>query len=240
MVNLWTEFYTATGVLKKSGWAKYAPLTNHDLDTPYSSTDVELIAQKLGVERVIFEHRERTGAPNSGTLYVPTRGEELILQCLFRVTGTQSEEVRKTAINIQWEELSVPTMHPLLCLEGKVACLFTHLQAGRQDEKHVRLSVLNLNARLKERMLLGDEMRCEKILTRVINLLVKRESFRLFHEFEIQLEDSIPMKEMEVSSLPKIQGFMKTEWPRRKARLDQDRETFIRNTPLGPSPGIGI
>lgn len=239
-VNLWTEYFTATGVLKKSDWAKYAPLTSHDLDTLNSSSDVEQIAQKMGVERVIFEHKERTVAPNSGTLYVPIHGEELILQCLFRVTGTEPEEVRKTAIKIQWEGLSIPTMHPLLCLEGKVACLCTHPQAGRQDEKHVRLSILNLNAHLKERLLQGDEMRCKKILTRVIDLLGKRESLRLFCEHDIQLEDSIPMNEMESSSLPKMQAFITNEWSRRSLRLKQDRETFIRNSPPGPSRGIGI
>ena len=89
---------------------------------------------------------------------------ELEINCLSNVIGISTPELKSTVQEFSTDESSCLVMHPLLCIESKAHNLAYLPQEGRQDEKHLRLSIGNLHS-----YLLGfdDAAFCEEIVGRI-------------------------------------------------------------------------
>ncbi len=70
---------------------------------------------------------------------------EIDIDVLHSVNGPNPVEVLQTAVQLRYHDIALRVLHPVLCIESKMVNLLTLDQhvAGRQDEKHLRLSIAN-------------------------------------------------------------------------------------------------
>jgi len=226
-VNLWAEHYRQR--LPRTELDSFAPLASRDLDLLGGSVDVERAGRALQVDFLAVRPRERTDSPHTGTLHLPVAGrDELTVQFIHTPVGANPAEVRKTARPLAWHGCIVPVMHPLLCLESKVACLCRLAQEGRQDEKHARLCLVLVREFIAERLTPENERELREIIARVLDLAGDERGLCVWHEHGIRVEESLPISAMRetAGALPKIAGFLENEWPRREMALAELRASF--------------
>lgn len=225
-VNLWIEYFTKHKFIDKSEWEHLAPLISKDLDLLNSGAEAKLIAERLGVKIETYAHSSRQISPNSGTLFIPTSNGELMVHCLFRTTGTDPKEIIGTAKNYEDSGVVIPLMHPLLCLEGKIQCYFTHPQETRQDLKHVKLSILALRAIIQDHVQKDEAEPTRSVLDRLLKLFQSKHYDELC-KVGVDLVDAIPIKILEESNNPKLKGFALNEFPRLKKKLDERKALVL-------------
>ena len=227
-VNLWAQHFRARGRLPDAAWAAFEPFASRDLDLLGGSVDAAQAAAALAVEAVFFEPHGRAAPPNSGTLYVPLRGGELIVQFLHSPFGAQREEIRRSARQLDWRGRALPVMHPILCLEAKIECLFGLDQTGRQDRKHVELAMLCGQEFIRD--LLGERRERDVLaaIERIVQIALSEGGLRLAAEEALLVESAIPSPELvaHATALPKIAGFLDRRWPQLEAKIATRREHY--------------
>lgn len=229
-VNLWSEHYRDRGGIPAAKWADLEPFASRDLDLLGGRLDAAAAADALQVEVVLFEPRPRSTAPNSGTLYVPLSGDELIVQFLHTPFGARREEVRATARQLEWRGKHLPVMHPILCLEAKTECFYGLDQAGRQDLKHVRLSIACVHEMIRDYIEAAAEKQVLTIVERVAALASAEYGIRLQLENGVAVEEAIPWDDIAAAAprLPKLAAFVEKRWPQLKTRIRSREEAYAR------------
>ena len=231
-VNLWSENYRTTG----AEWEELQPFASHDLDCLGGSVDAKDAARSLGVEAEFYDPFSRIPIPNSGSLNVPLGDRQLLIHFLHTIIGANREEVRRTARMLPWQGRQLPVMHPLLCLESKLECVFSLNQSGRQDLKHVKLA--RLATREFYRELVGLNL-VRDVLTgceRIAWLAQAEYGLRAWMLHDIHCESAIPIDTIQAAAehQPKFAAFLERRWPRFLAELARDRaryrEIFARPT----------
>ena len=96
-------------------------------------------------------------------------------------------------------------MHPILCVQSKAYNLANLDQADRKDEKHLRLSLANLNFYLKQ----GDEgedvSACKQIAQRVQELAFSGQGIWIHRNFKINFLDALPVAFWSKNQNPELQ-----------------------------------
>ena len=223
-VNLWSEkFRTAS-----AEWTELQPFASHDLDCLGGSIDAAEAARALGVEAEFYDPFSRTAIPNSGSLNVPLGDRQLLVHFLHTVIGANRDEVRRTARMLPWQGRQLPVMHPLLCLESKLDCLFSLDQSRRQDLKHVKLARLATHEFFRERV---EENLVKDVLTaceRIAWLAMGEYGLRAWMQHHIECDRAIPIDAIKAASAhqPKFANFLERRWPRFLEELARDRERY--------------
>jgi hypothetical protein len=227
-VNLWSQHYQSIGEVAPTDWAALQPFASRDLDLLGGRLEASAAAEALHIEAVLFEPGPRNVAPNAATLYVPLQGDELVVQFLHTPFGARREEIRATARTIPLGDSALSVMHPVLCLESKIECLFGLNQAGRQDLKHIRLSALCVRELLRESVQREGARQLLTSLERLAGVASEEHGIRLHLEHGISLEDIIPWTPVRaaIGSSPKIAAFLDRRWPQLEARIKSRRERY--------------
>lgn len=150
-VNLWARHYEED----LPGWLELRPYTSRDLDYHGGLADARLAMKVLRARGRLNSASEPS--PNAGVLTVRlSDGRELVVDILTGVFGVSATEVERTAVELSGTRslsgLTLRVIHPLLLLEAKAAALRGLSQAGRQDEKHLKILVLVLGKWLREQL----------------------------------------------------------------------------------------
>ena len=223
-VNLWSENYRTTS----DEWIELLPFASHDLDFLGGSIDARHAARFLGVEAEFYDPFSRVPIPNSGSLMVPLGDRELLIHFLHSIIGASREEIHRTARKLPWHGRELPVMHPLLCLESKLNCLFSVDQRARQDLKHVKLSRLATREFFRELVrlnLVRDVLTgCERIAW----LTQGEYGLRAWLQHGIECERAIPIDTIQTAAehQPKLANFLERRWPRFLEELARDRESY--------------
>ena len=223
-VNLWSEKYRTTSV----EWEELQPFASHDLDCLGGSVDARRAAHSLGVEAEFYDPFSRIPIPNSGSLTVPLGDRDLLIHFLHTIIGANRDEVRRTARMLPWHGRELPVMHPLLCLESKLDCLFSLNQSGRQDLKHVKLARLMTRDFFRERV---EQNLVRDVLTgceRIAWLAMSEYGLRAWMQHAIECERAIPIDAIQAAAehQPKLANFLARRWPRFQEELARDRERY--------------
>ncbi len=223
-LNLWSEKYRTTS----AEWVELQPFASHDLDCLGGSIDARRAASSLGVEAEFYDPFSRVPIPNSGSLTVPIGDRELLIHFLHSIVGANRDEVRRTARMLPWQGRELPVMHPLLCLESKLSCLFGLDQRGRQDLKHVKLARLATHDFFRDRV---EENLVRDVLTgceRLAWLAQGEYGLRAWLLHGIECERAIPIETIQAaaSQQPKFASFLERRWPRFLEALVRDREEY--------------
>ncbi len=137
-VNLWSERYQRSD---EAPWQDLQPFTSLDVDLLGNQADVKAIARHL--QGRIELPGDPAHTPNLARIHC---GEpEIDIDVLHSVNGLNPAEALQTAVQLQYHDIALRVLHPVLCIESKTVNLLTLDQqvAGRQDEKHLRLSIAN-------------------------------------------------------------------------------------------------
>jgi hypothetical protein len=227
-VNLWSEHYSKSSDLPRSEWQHFEPFSSGDLDCLGDSMDARDAGDALGVEAELYPPFSRTPVPNSGSLVVPLDHGDLLIHFIHTPYGANPDEVRRTALALPiGKEKPLPVMHPVLCLETKIACLFGLDQRSRQDLKHVHLSCLIFHEFIRERLQMGAVKDVLLAAERVGRLACTQNGVNLWHEHSIGCESFLPINiiRQAANTEPKLALFTSLRWP--------IVETKIRGSPPG-------
>ena len=138
-INLWSELCQKN----EEPWASLRPFTSRDLDALGSASALLECARQTGGQALFPEPGQKT--VNTGKLTVLIDGQPVDADFLSEVKGLNNQEIRQTARQILWQELSLRLLHPILCVESKTINLMRIQQEPeeRQDRKHLLLALAN-------------------------------------------------------------------------------------------------
>jgi len=229
-VNLWSRHYSQQSDMPHFEWQRFEPFSSRDLDCLGDSMDARDAGQAFGVEVQLYSPFGRTAGPNSGTMEIPLPQGDLLIHFLHTPYGANPDEVKRTARLHQIEyQKPLRVMHPLLCLETKVACLFGLDQSGRQDLKHVNLSCLIFREYVRERLQLGATKDVLLAAERIGRLACDRMGLKLWHEHSLACESFFPMDVIrQAADLdPKLASFTSLRWPIIETKIRDRRNRFL-------------
>ena len=236
--NLWAEHYQARAIFPEQVWRALMPFTSTDLDLFGGSMEADRAGQAFGVKTRLYNPFDRLPAPNSGTLSIPmSEGEaispatsELMIHFLHRVHGLNSDDVRSSALLLEYSGVAIPVLHPLLCLEAKVSNLHDFDQGNppRQDLKHARMCALAVRAYTAERLAAGHVREGLDTFERIMRLAGHQSGLVAWYAHGLDLMEVIPHDTLGpvAAGEPKIANFLERRWDQLQAKLADQRDHF--------------
>ena len=207
-VNLWAERYQN----ESPPWPELRPYTSFDLDVLGNRTDVLQCSQALDAEPFFPLASENTA--NSGKIIAQIGGSDFEIDFLHSPNGLSPAEVTELALTITFETIPLKVLHPLHCVESKTVNLATLPQdaGGRQDLKHLRLSIASLRQHLIKLTLDGGS---ETLLLRWAHRIRTNSNHELglmaTIKHGVQFQEAIPADLWQTHPGP-LADFVKKEW----------------------------
>lgn len=257
-VNLWAEHYRQGGVLPAGLWVELLPFASDDLDCLGGSLDALAVGRDFGVRPRVYDPFGKAWTPSVADLQLPVStfpGRTLLVQFLHTAKGLNSNEVESTARTLTWAGVTLRVLHPMLCLEGKLANLWELDQdrPPRQDLKHARLCCLTLHAFLRERLAAGQVREVLGLSERLLRLAGRQDGLKTWHRHGLAIEDAVPLDALRAAAgagEAKAVNFLALRWDQLETMLAQRRGHFAdllrrqgqepqpRRSPfVGPPPG---
>ena len=189
-VNLLAYHYRKPGL----EWDKELPFTSEDLDLLGGKLEAVAIQSHCGgkIRHADVEH----AGPNSAVILIPMEEGSLRIDVLKYICGPSPEDINRNAIEIHGKEklrgIKLRVIHPIHGLESKAACLQDLCQTGRQDAKHLRLSVLIAKGYLAEK--LNPVREFFNAAERIFSLAGSERGLYAFVCENISIEKAIPLE----------------------------------------------
>ncbi len=156
-LNLWAERYAG----RLPDLVAYGPFTSKDLDYFGHRDAAEKLADALGGKVLVPDPDDHT--PNSAVVVATVDGREIEIDFLSDVIGVRPNALERDAVELivpvradGVDQLVIPVMHPLHCLQSRIANVVT---LGRPDEvarRQLAAAPIVLQAYVDEMLALGD------------------------------------------------------------------------------------
>lgn len=225
-VNLWAYHYSSDN----SELLDWMPFSSEDLDFFGGRVEAMLCHEVLGGQVAL--NRDFDPSPNAGVVLVNRSDHQLRIDVLASVYGLNDAEISNTARTLvgldKLSGVSVKVLHPVLCLEGKLRCLRGLPQYGRQDLKHVQISLLVVKQVLKETCQDLDPRAGLKMLERVIGGISREDGLYAWYRHQVYLERAIPLDWIQALNLEQWQNFMSIRLPQILERIQEKREKYLK------------
>jgi hypothetical protein len=135
------NFYSLYYIEEDESLRNFLPFTSHDIDiyTP-NQTAPEAAAAQLHASL----QKAPRGTPSpvmSAMTWENAHGEELLVQFMRGAYGVKTEDLVDAAIEYEIFDCHMRVMHPVYLLQSKINCLKGLNQKGRQDKKHVSMTI---------------------------------------------------------------------------------------------------
>ena len=214
-VNFWSERYQKDA----EPWTSSRPFTSVDVDLLGNQTDARTCAEGTGGELEIPDDPAHT--PN--TAKVHCRHPDVDIDVLHTVNGLNTAEATQTAVRLRYGSIPLRVLHPVLCVESKTVNLITLDQSveGRQDEKHLRLSIANCAEFLRE---LTHKGRAPARLIRWAERLRTHASsqagLEVQRKYRLQFLDGVPLEFWNEPTGP-LRHWVQLESPRWRVEVEQ-------------------
>lgn len=139
-VNFWATLYRNSELKLE----QYLPFSSEDIDFFGGRLEAIICHKILGGELKL--NKDFNPSPNSGVIVTNFQNKKLRIDFLSSVFGLNDTEISESAIVFVGQEelggIKLKVLNPILCLEGKLKSLVGLPQQGRQDLKHLKISVL--------------------------------------------------------------------------------------------------
>jgi hypothetical protein len=156
-LNLWAERYAR----HRPDLVAYGPFTSKDLDYFGYRDAAEKLAAALGGKVLLPDPDDHT--PNSALVMAEIDGREIEIDFLSDVAGVKANALEREAVELivpvhgeGVDQLAIPVMHPLHCLQSRIANVAT---LGRRDPVALRqlaAAPIVLHAYIDEMLAIGD------------------------------------------------------------------------------------
>jgi hypothetical protein len=223
-VNLWAYQYQQQAPQLQ----EYQPFASEDLDFYGGRVEAAVCHQVLGGQ--LFLNRDFDPSPNAGVLLLDYQDKKLRIDFLASVYGLNDAEIAATSLTFLGKAplagVQLKVLHPLLCLEGKLRCLRGLPQGGRQDLKHVRMSLLCLQAFLHGQIEQTTARFGLKLIERMMTDAQKEDGLSAWYHYGLEIESAIPLNTLRSLSDEQWQRFWQLRWPQVEEQLTLKRQRY--------------
>jgi hypothetical protein len=223
-INIWASYYAK----QIPELIDYLPFSSADLD--FYGGKVEAIACQKILGGTINLNKDFDPSPNTGVLIVPAEPQPLRIDFLGSVFGVGDVELAQSAIAFEGQEhlagLRVKILNPILCFEGKLKSTVGLPQEGRQDIKHLKMSLLFVRQYIID-TIENDARQGLKLIERIIFHSWSDTGLTLWHRFNIEINSAIPTAS-EIDTLDvKWETFQKIRLPQIQQETVRKRDKYL-------------
>ena len=220
-VNFWAFFYKQP----TPEWGELLPFTSEDVDFLGGRTEALLCKKLFGGVSNLNDGTDPS--PQAGVILAPLNGTTIRFDIITSIIGVDSREVGKKALTRPGvpPAASLRVLHPLHCLFGKTAGLAQIPQAGRQDLKHLKLSILIVHAFLTER--LGEVRPLLNNIESIFDLAMNELGLRVWHRHGIAIEKALPLEALADQSDERLRKFAEMRLPQLLKQLEETRRRYV-------------
>jgi hypothetical protein len=223
-INIWASYYAN----RIPELIEYLPFSSADLD--FYGGKVEAIACQKILGGTINLNRDFDPSPNTGVLIVPSEPQALRIDFLGSVFGIGDVELSQSAIVFEGQEhlagLRVKILNPTLCFEAKLKSTVGLPQEGRQDLKHLKMSLLFVRQYIID-TIENDVRQGLKLIERIVFHTWSDAGLTLWHRFKIEINSVIPTA-AEIDTLDvKWETFQKIRLPQIQQETTRKRDKYL-------------
>lgn len=243
-VNLWAYEYSHQSPAMQA----LQPFASEDLDFYGGRLEAVICHDALGGK--INLNRDFDPSPNAGVVVVERAGSSLRIDILASVYGLNDAEIIGTAQTFTGRGplsgLTLSVLHPVLCLEGKLRCLRGLPQQGRQDLKHVKLSMLAIHCLLENLCQQSNPRPALKMIERVLSGGLREDGLQAWCRHQLYLERCLPKQTIQASQNEQLQKFAQIRLPQVLTQISHKRQRYWNlmtragktNLPTGGMPDL--
>lgn len=202
------------------------PLTE-DTDWLGSKDDAKWLCSLLGRHETELQvAKDFDPSPNTAIAYVKRPdGRVLMMDFLRSLIGLDSDEVKRLAVHIKVEGVKVAVLHPLLCMESRLANL--HKLSSKRNTNGVLQAhwSVDIVAQYLDRLVEQGASARDKIKTchQIAGAAEFRSGPFCFENYQID-----PLRAVTQKAIDSIGGRFATEdWPRTLARIEAKRKKTL-------------
>ncbi|MBR8828811.1 MAG: hypothetical protein DSM107014_13070 [Gomphosphaeria aponina SAG 52.96 = DSM 107014] len=168
--------------------------------------------------------------PNAGVVLVNRFSRMLRIDFLASVYGLNDAEITGSALTFLGKDklagIQLKVLHPVLCLEGKLRCLRRLPQQGRQDLKHLLMSILCVKEFLGEFIREEESRPGLKLVERLLESTLREDGLNAWYRYGICVESAIPIDILGKLTEEKWQKFCQIRFPQVMERVNAKREHY--------------
>lgn len=223
-VNLWASTYQD----RIPELEQYLPFSSEDLDFVGGKIDAVQVQQILGGELTL--NKDFNPSPNTGVLITNNGNQSMRIDFLSSVFGLGDDEVANSAIVFQGRnellELKLKVLNPLLCLQGKLKSYTGLPQAGRQDKKHLKISLLIAREYIKDICLERKPRDGFRLIETMFRTAKSDAGLKVWTQDGIDLLETIPTDTVQDLPDPAWDKFRQIRLPQAIQEISARREKY--------------
>jgi hypothetical protein len=220
-VNFWALNYRQP----TPAWSELLPYTSEDVDFLGGRAEALHCKKLFGGTSNLNDGTDPS--PQAGVILAPINGSVVRFDIITSIIGVETRTAIKTALTRPGEPTTVNALrvlHPLHCLIGKTAALAQLPQSGRQDLKHLKLSVLIVHAFVTERI--GKARPFLNMVERIFDLAMNELGLRVWHQHDIEIEKALPLEILPEQKDERLLKFASVRLPQLLAQLASTRQRY--------------
>ncbi len=220
-VNYWAHHYRQP----TAEWDALLPYTSEDIDFLGGRAEALICKKLFGGKSNLNDGTDPS--PQAGVILAPIGGQIIRFDIITSIIGVDSFDAKKNALIAQDKlnpHSTLRVQNPLHCLIGKTAALAQLPQGGRQDGKHLKLSILIVHAFLSER--LGEVRPILNTVERIFDLAKGELGLRVWHRNGITIEKALPLEEIVGQQDERLEKFPAIRLPQLVSQLAEARERY--------------
>jgi hypothetical protein len=204
------------------------PLTE-DTDWLGSRKDAQWLCDLLGKDAELHLPDPSDSTPSSGLAFIERPGQRVIMMDFLRtIAGLENSEIEKLAVSIALKGVTLRVLHPLLCLESRMANLAILPSKRRGNGPMQAEWAINIAAAFLRKSLAADTTQAANGCRRIAELAEFKHGKYCYLNFGID-----PLKAVPKEVVDSINGgFASQEWPRTVARIEGKRLQWRRQQAL--------
>jgi hypothetical protein len=222
---LWARQYDETN----PGLRDFYPYVTRDLDLCATTKD-DVSAAGSALQVTPLFSPKGIASPELGVLEYHLSDGKVFIQILRGGFDVSAKEIIERKQAYRWKEhgLLLEVMHPVLCLQEKIAAVCRREQRGRQDLKHLLMALQFVPSFITERVEDSDPTEVLQVCQRILKISEGRHGMTCYAKRGLQLEGAIPIDSLAQSRKRKLVNFTKEEFPRKVEALELRRQKSAR------------
>ena len=188
---------------------------------PYMTKDLDLVAEsKQAVVRTASAlrvkaklARKRAASNDLGILEYEAGGQKIFVQFLNASRAIRGHRILEVKQPYRWDkhDLTLEVMHPLHCLEDKIASLVAEPeQIDRQDKKHLKMALLFVPEFIMERAS-ENERDALKMCQHIMDLAFSQNGLCCYRDHGIKIKPAIRSDRIATRDFKRLQNFLDKE-----------------------------
>jgi hypothetical protein len=200
----------------------------------YKSEDLDFIGGRIEaveIQRILGGdltlNKNFAPSPNTGVLITDDKNKALRIDFLASVYGLGDDEVINSAINFRGQDkligVNLKVLNPILCLEGKLKSYTGLPQAGRQDKKHLQISLLIVNQYIKDVCIENDPRDGLKLIEKMLKTAKSDAGLKVWLKDDIDIIKTVPLNIIDTLEDPKWEKFRTIRFPQATQEIADKR-----------------